>query len=124
MIRRIAIMHETFVTTELESEVQATILDFLRAQNNLVVIKVIVATTNGTADILVCYMGRFIAIEVKRDMNSKPDPLQVAFLNDVIDAGGQAIVTSSVKDVQLILEYDIFGKEKFEYNIADFTEAL
>jgi hypothetical protein len=117
-------MHETFVTTELESEVQAKILNFLRAQNNLVVIKVIVATTNGTADILVCYRGRFIAIEVKRDINSKPDPLQVEFLNDVINAGGQAIVTSSVKDVQLILEYDIFGKELFEHKLDDFGEVL
>jgi len=117
-------MHEIQVTTELESEVQGRILDFLRDQDKLVVIKVIVATTNGIADILVCYKGRFIAIEVKRDQNTKPDPLQVEFLNTVIEAGGQAIVTSSIEDVQLILEYDMFGKTMFQQELADFSDAV
>jgi len=115
-------MHEIFVTSELESEVQARILEFLRAQENLVVIKVIVATTNGIADILVCYQGRFIAIEVKRDKYTKPDPLQVEFLNDVIEAGGQAIVTDNINDVKLILEYDVFGRTKFQQELADFED--
>jgi hypothetical protein len=115
-------MPELYVNSQLESEVQARILEFLRAQENLVVVKIIVATTNGTADILVCYQGRFIAIEVKRDKYTKPDPLQVEFLNDVIKAGGQAIVTDSIQDVKLILEYDVFGKTMFQQELADFED--
>jgi len=117
-------MHETFIHESLESEVQAEILEWLRAQPDLVVIKVIVATTNGVADILVCYKGRFIAIEVKRDVNREPDPLQVEFLNSIIEAGGQAIVTSLLSDVRLVLEYDILGKTMFEQSLTDFSEAV
>jgi len=56
----------------------------------------------GTADILACFRGRFIAIECKIGRN-KPTPAQSAFLDMVRDAGGAAIVAYSVDDVQNLL---------------------
>lgn len=56
----------------------------------------------GTADILCCFRGRFVAIECKVGKN-KPTPAQVEFLARVQDAGGAAIVAYSVDDVNNLL---------------------
>lgn len=53
---------------------------------------------DGIADLLVCYEGRFVAIEVKRP-GCKPTPLQSAFLESIRRTGGIAFVAFSVDDV-------------------------
>jgi hypothetical protein len=60
----------------------------------------------GISDFLSCYMGYFIAIEVKAP--GKEDTvteLQKKFLADVEKAGGFALVASSVKQVRDLLDY-------------------
>lgn len=52
----------------------------------------------GVADILACYKGRFIAIEVKNE-TGKPSPLQLANQKMVKDAGGISLIARSVKEV-------------------------
>jgi hypothetical protein len=52
----------------------------------------------GVSDILGCYKGRFLAIEVKRD-GKEPTELQQAFIDTVKEAGGIAFVAQSVDDV-------------------------
>lgn len=59
----------------------------------------------GTADIIACYRGRFIAIECKIGRN-KPTPLQVDFLERVSDAAGWAIVAYDVQTVIDILDVE------------------
>lgn len=55
----------------------------------------------GVPDILVCYRGRFIAIELKMD-GGKPDALQEHNLRKVAEAGGIAFwATPSSLDTQL-----------------------
>lgn len=45
----------------------------------------------GVPDILVCYKGRFIGIECKAN-GGKPTKLQLANLQAIRDAGGQAFI--------------------------------
>jgi len=53
----------------------------------------------GTSDLLVCYRGRFGAIEVKTP-KKYPTKEQREFLEDVKRAGGFAFVARSIEDVQ------------------------
>lgn len=48
----------------------------------------------GTADILVCYRGRWIGVECKRDGES-PTPDQVAWGQSIVEAGGVYLVVHS-----------------------------
>ena len=48
-------------------------------------------TKRGIPDILVCYKGRFIAVETKAD-NGRPSELQLHHIKKIKDAGGIAMV--------------------------------
>ena len=56
----------------------------------------------GVPDLLVCYRGMFVAIEVKND-KGKTSPLQDINLQQIKDAGGYSIVARSVKDVEVLI---------------------
>lgn len=47
---------------------------------------------SGVSDIVVCYRGKFIAIEAKATAKQKPTALQSAYLREVREAGGHALV--------------------------------
>lgn len=47
--------------------------------------------SNGTPDFLICYKGRFIAIEAKAG-KGKPTALQLVRLKEIDKAGGVAVV--------------------------------
>jgi hypothetical protein len=55
-------------------------------------------TARGVSDLLVCYQGRFIAIEVKRP-GGRVSPEQERFLERVRAAGGIGLVAYGVDDV-------------------------
>lgn len=58
----------------------------------------------GLPDLIVCYRGRFIAIEVK--VPGKEDTAtdaQVQCLKEIADAGGVSMIASSVKQVEGVL---------------------
>ena len=102
----------------LEKDIQKTIIDYLRWKKFLVVKinnvgifnqktkKYIPPPQKGISDLLVCAPdGRFIAIEIKRPGN-KPTPEQEAFLKQVIEAGGIAMVADNIDDVMsLVRDY-------------------
>lgn len=46
----------------------------------------------GVADDILCWRGRFIAIEVKATVQDQPTALQMKFLKDVVAAGGVGAV--------------------------------
>ena len=52
----------------------------------------------GISDIIGCYQGRFIAIEIKSPKGIV-SPGQRAFLDKVNDAGGRGFVARSIEDV-------------------------
>lgn len=93
-----------------EQEIQKAILDYLR-HIHAVPVKInnggvfsqsrqtyIPSRQKGISDILACYKGYFIAIEVKRK-GAKPTPEQLGFLDEVRRAGGFAIWTDNLDDV-------------------------
>lgn len=63
----------------------------------------------GISDLLICYQGRFIAIEVKKPGGRLTDR-QIAFMDKVKRAGGQAFVACSLEDVirELGLKTEVF----------------
>lgn len=66
-------------------------------------------------DIVACYEGVFIALEVKAG-NGKPTPYQANVLSDVSSAGGVAEVVWSVDDATAILD-------EIEKGIAEFAHG-
>lgn len=59
----------------------------------------------GTADILACIEGRFVAIEVKKEIGGIVSELQKFKIREVRKAGGLAFVARSVNDVERELNY-------------------
>ena len=57
----------------------------------------------GVPDILVCYKGKFIGIEVKNE-KGKTSPLQDINLQQIKDAGGISFVARSVEDVKKVID--------------------
>lgn len=70
--------------------------------------------SSGIPDLLICFLGRFIALEVKTPENKKgATKLQEAQLRQIRRAGGFAYVVRSVRDVDRILDHveRLDGKE-------------
>jgi len=57
----------------------------------------------GVADILICFRGKFIAIEVKVP-GGKATPLQMHFLNQITISGGLSAVVYSVEEVKCLVQ--------------------
>lgn len=56
----------------------------------------------GVPDILACYKGHFIGIEVKNE-KGKTSPLQDYNLEEIKKAGGYSLVARSVEDVKKVI---------------------
>lgn len=98
-----------------ERDVQAAVLEYLALRRALAVrtnsgaVKVGTRLVRfnsavGCSDILACYRGRFVALEVKRDGKSKATDNQAAFLDAVRLAGGVGEVVAGIDDVRAILD--------------------
>ena len=75
-----------------ESAIQKKIKDWLESEGAYVV-KVITATKAGVPDLLVCYKGLFIAIEVKTpETKNNVSALQKHNIINIHNANGYAIV--------------------------------
>lgn len=59
--------------------------------------------TTGIPDLIVCYRGRFIALEVKTD-RGKTTVLQEVTIRKIIKAGGYAKVVRSVDEVRAVID--------------------
>ena len=57
---------------------------------------------NGVPDYLVCYRGRFLALEVKKE-GGKPTPWQTHQIEAIAEAGGVVEVVHSARAVQGII---------------------
>lgn len=57
----------------------------------------------GVPDLLVCYKGKFIGLEVKNETN-KTSPLQDVNIENIKRAGGLATVVRSVEDVKKVID--------------------
>lgn len=66
------------------------------------VVREAAATKRGVSDLLVCYRGRFVAIETKDDTGA-PSPHQLKFILKVREAGGIADVVTTVEQAFALL---------------------
>ena len=82
----------------LEKQIQTKIIKYLESINS-VVIKTINTNKAGVSDLIVCYKGKFIAIEIKAK-NGKVSKLQEVFIKKIINAGGYGFVAYSIDDVK------------------------
>ena len=57
----------------------------------------------GTLDSVLCYLGRFVAIEFKQP-TGRVTPAQAGVINEVWASGGVAAVCRSVSDVHAVLD--------------------
>ena len=57
----------------------------------------------GTPDLLVCYLGRFLAFECKAPGGSAT-ALQQKTLTDIRRAGGRAVVVRTIEDIAAALD--------------------
>lgn len=92
-----------------ESEIQKKIIDYLESCGAFVV-KTMLANKSGIPDIIACYEGRFIAIEVKTEIG-EVTPLQLHKLFVIRKAGGIGIMARSVDDVKKLMR-TAFGVDK------------
>ena len=78
---------------------------------SIVVVKVTKANVNGVSDLLLCVLGKFVAIELKVEDN-KPTLQQIAFLKNVKAADGitgVAYTWGEVKRIIMEAGYDCNG---------------
>jgi len=89
----------------LEKKIQNSIMTFLKTVplSNLAKIAQGPWSKGGISDIVGCYRGRSLAMEVKR-RTEEPTALQTEYLNNNVRAGGFSAVVRSVADVKEVLK--------------------
>ncbi|MCC5910041.1 MAG: VRR-NUC domain-containing protein [Clostridiaceae bacterium] len=87
-----------------EKTIQKKITDYLKQQSDTWFFKTHggMYQVAGIPDIILCYRGQFIALEIKVP-GKKPTKLQEKVLKDITAAGAIAEVVYSVEDVRGIL---------------------
>ena len=85
-----------------EAALQARILKHLNDLPRCWAVKYPGVLRRGVPDVLACYRGRFVAIEVKRPKQN-PTALQHAVIQQIQDAGGIAEVVTSVADAHRVV---------------------
>lgn len=86
----------------LESKIQSKIIDFLKKEGACSY-KIIKSSKGGCPDILSCYKGFFLALEIKTE-TGKVSPLQEYNINKIKKSGGLAFIVRSIADVKKILK--------------------
>jgi Holliday junction resolvase len=86
-----------------EQDYQKKIIKYLESEGAYVV-KVIAASKKGVPDVIVCYRGHFIGIEVKKpETRNHTSELQKYNIELVKLAGGIAIVACTVDEVRDVI---------------------
>lgn len=85
-----------------ESQIQNKIIKYLNGIGAYS-IKTIVTNRNGSPDLICCFKGRYVALEVKAEKGTVSQ-LQEHNIKLIKKSGGVAAVVRSVEDVKKILE--------------------
>lgn len=91
-------------TYDSEPEFQRDAIDYIESRNGYVV-KVTVSSYNkkGTPDLIVCFNGKFVALELKVKDN-KPSKIQEAKMKQIVRAGGIAKPAWTIQEIKEILD--------------------
>lgn len=86
-----------------EQVVQKAIIKYLKTK--AYVVKIVSASKSGIPDLLVCYKGKFIALEVKTpDKKNNVSDLQEHNISEIMKYGGLAYVVWELKQVKEIIK--------------------
>ncbi len=85
-----------------EKEIQKKIIEYLN-KNGAYSVKSIVTNRSGSPDIICCFNGLFVALEVKTEkgITSK---LQEYHQKEILKSGGRALIVRSVEEVKALIE--------------------
>lgn len=87
-----------------EQDIQRKIIKYLESIGAYVV-KVVASNKSGTPDILACYRGIFLAVEVKRpETKTNVSELQEYNIKKIKEAGGVAIVSWDLDAVKATID--------------------
>lgn len=86
----------------IEADLLDTAVEFLEMLPMTKIVRVEAGVKSGISDILVCYHGRFIAIELK-DNTGAPTVQQNKFIQSIRDAGGKGNVCRTLADIYYTL---------------------
>lgn len=88
----------------LEKQIQKKIMAYLKTVPGSQWNKITLGpySGKGISDIIGCYRGHYVALEVKNE-GGKATKLQEHFINAINDTGGYAAVVRSVNDVRSFL---------------------
>lgn len=87
-----------------EQQIQSKIIKAIEARGGYVV-KVVSASRAGIPDLLVCFDGLFIGLEVKTPLTkTNTTSLQDYNLAKIVDCGGRSAVVWSVEQVEELLD--------------------
>lgn len=86
-----------------ETKIQDEIIKFLKTNKVLHWRMSGASNMSGFPDLLVCYIGQFVAFEIKTP-TGKPTLQQEKVIDDIKKAGGFAYIVQSVEDVEKYLE--------------------
>lgn len=94
-------------TRILERDLQPEIIEYLESKGAYV-LKTHVSSfqKQGEPDVTCCYMGRYIAFEIKRDEKEKARKLQEYKMKLIRNAGGIAMRVDNINQVEEVL-YEI-----------------
>lgn len=76
----------------LERSFQSRVIRDLKKVEGLYFFKKEAAAIRGIPDLVICYRGKFVAWELKRDARSKPSVLQSYNVDRITACGGVALV--------------------------------
>lgn len=103
-------------TTKLkESDIQKSILTWLRSQKDLVCWKASDMYTRGVSDIVICFNGLFVVIEVKKP-GEIPTALQHDFIQRINAVHGIGFYCDSLEKVKESIEFI-----RRRYNLLTYT---
>jgi len=86
-----------------ETKLKISVLKYLKSLPYVWVYKANDKFTSGIPDILICFYGTFVAIELKFE-NNKVTKLQSYVLWRIRNAGGKVLVARSLKEVKQEVE--------------------
>jgi len=96
----------------LEKVFKARVQRILKTYKDLWFFKTNELSISGIPDILGCYKGLFIALELKRDSKSEATTLQLDTIELIKKAGGFATVVYPENLDQILKELELWVKEK------------
>lgn len=88
----------------MEQDIQSLIKKFLE-QEGCYVTKIVLATKNGTPDLICCVNGKYLALEIKKDNKAvkRAEELQKFNIRKIQKAGGEAFIVATLDEVKQII---------------------